>query len=64
MNVRIDGMDAIDITALRQAIIRHHDAIMGWVGLDDCPRTCPLKGARLCTYANWSARAVDKHACS
>ena len=39
MNVRNDGTDAIDITALRHGIMRRRDAIMVWGGLGICPRT-------------------------
>ena len=58
--IRLDDMDAIDITALRHFITQRRDAV--WEGLDVCPRTCPSVGARLCTYAAWFARPPHKHA--
>ena len=58
--IRLDDMDAIDITALRHFITQRHDAV--WEGLNLCPRTCPSVGARLCTYAAWFARPPHKHA--
>ena len=58
--IRLDDMDAIDITALRHFITQRRDAV--WEGLDVCPRTCPSAGARLCTYAAWFARPPHKHA--
>jgi hypothetical protein len=30
-----------------------------WEGLGVCPRTCPSKNARLCTYERWFARPQD-----
>ena len=57
--IRLDDMDAIDITALRHFITQRRDAV--WEGLDVCPRTCPSAGARLCTYAAWFARPPHKH---
>ena len=38
----------------------HRDAV--WDGLDICPRTCPSLNARLCTYAQWFARPLGRHA--
>ena len=33
-----------------------------WDNLDICPRTCPTKDSRLCTYKNWFARPADCYA--
>ena len=60
LSIRADAMDIIDITALKQHIVRQRDSI--WDGLDICPRTCPSKLSRCCTYARWFARPVGMHA--
>ena len=60
LSIRVDAMDAIDITALRQHVAQQRDAI--WDGLDICPRTCPRENSRCCTYARWFARPPEKHA--
>ena len=60
LSIRLDNMDVIDIPALRQHIIQQRDSV--WEGLDICPRTCPSKGSRCCTYARWFARPPHKHA--
>ena len=54
--VRLNDMDAIDITALRHFITQRCDAV--WEGLDVCLRTCPSARARLCIYAAWFARPL------
>ncbi len=33
-----------------------------WEDLDICPRTCPSKRSRCCTYARWFARPPHRHA--
>ena len=60
LSIRVDDMDTIDITALRQHVAQQRDKI--WEGLDICPRTCPFEKSRRCTYARWFARPPDKHA--
>ena len=53
-------LPAIDIPALRQHIMQQRDSV--WEDLDICPRTCPSKRSRCCTYASWSARPPHRHA--
>ena len=60
LSIRVDDMDTIDITALRQHVAQQRDTI--WDGLDICPRTCPREKSRCCTYARWFARPPEKHA--
>ena len=60
LSIRADAMDIIDITALKQHIVKQRDFI--WDDLDICPRTCPSKLSRCCTYARWFARPVGVHA--
>ena len=60
LGIRVNGLDIIDIAALKQHLTQQQDVI--WDGLDVCPRTCPSQKARCCTYFRWFARPVDKHA--
>ena len=60
LSIRVDAMDIIDITALKQHIVRQRDSI--WDDLDICPRTCPSKLSRCCTYVRWFARPAGVHA--
>ena len=60
LSIRVDAMDVIDITALRQHILQQRDSI--WDDLDICPRTCPSKLSRCCTYVRWFARPPSVHA--
>ena len=57
---RCDDLDHIDMSALSLMLRQRRDAV--WDGLDICPRTCPSLNAKLCTYATWFARPVEKHA--
>ena len=56
LSIRVDDMDTIDITALRQHVSQQRDK--SWKGLDICPRTCPFENSRNCTYARWFARPL------
>ena len=60
LNIRCDDLDHMDIPALSLLLRHRRDAV--WDGLDICPRTCPSFNAKLCTYATWFARPVEKHA--
>ena len=60
LSIRCDDMDAIDIPALQQHIMQQRDSV--WEDLDICPRTCPSKRSRCCTYARWFARPPHRHA--
>ena len=60
LGIRVDDMDVIDISALKQHITQQRDSV--WDDLDICPRTCPSKKARCCTYFRWFARPPDRHA--
>ncbi len=60
LSIRCDDMDVIDIPALRQHIMQQRDSV--WEDLDICPRTCPSKRSRCCTYARWFARPPHRHA--
>ena len=60
LNIRCDDLDHIDMSALSLMLRQRRDAV--WDGLDICPRTCPSFNAKLCTYATWFARPVEKHA--
>ena len=60
LGIRIDDLDIIHISALKQHLTQRQDAI--WDGLDVCPRTCPSQKARCCTCFRWFARPPDKHA--
>jgi hypothetical protein len=59
LSIRVDDMDVINVSALRQHIAQRRDSI--WDGLDVCPRTCPSHKSRYCTYARWFARPHDAH---
>ena len=60
LGIRVDDMDVIDITALKQHITQQQASI--WDGLGVCPRTCPSQKVRCCTYLRWFARPLDEHA--
>ena len=60
LNIRCDDFDKVLVPALALMLEQRRDAI--WDGLDICPRTCPSVNARLCTYAQWFARPVGRHA--
>ena len=60
LSIWVDAMGIIDLTALRQHIMRQRHSI--WDGLDVCPRTCPSTLSRCCTYAKWFARPPSVHA--
>ena len=63
LSIWVDAMGIIDLTALRQHIMRQRDFI--WDGLDVCPRTCPstsldaahmpsgLRGLRVCMLVRY-----------
>ena len=40
LSIRVDALDIIDLTALKQHLTQQQDAV--WDGLDVCPRTLPL----------------------
>jgi len=60
LSIRADDMDIIDVTALRQHLTQQQDSV--WDGLDICPRTCPSRKCRCCTYARWFVRPAQRHA--
>ena len=57
---RVYGLDHIDIQVLSSHLRQRWDAV--WDDLDICPRTCPTEDSRLCTYKNWFARPLGRHA--
>ena len=50
----------IDVQVLSEHLRQRRDAI--WDNLDICPRTCPTRDSRMCTYKNWFARPADRNA--
>ena len=48
--IRQDDMDHADIQVSSSHLRQRRDAV--WYNLDICPRTCPTKNSRLCTYKN------------
>ena len=58
--IKCNNLDKIHIPALALMLTQRGNAV--WDGLDICPRTCPSLNAKLCTYATWFARPIEKHA--
>ena len=49
-----DGSVCIDFNTYQNSARQHSSRV--WEGLHVSPRTCPSKGAKLCTYHRWFAR--------
>ena len=50
----------IDVHVLSAHLRQRRYAI--WKNLDICPRTCPTRDSRMCTYEVWAARSADCNA--
>ena len=56
-DIRVDKLVPVDMDTAMSLLTRESQKC--WDGLGVCPRTCPSKGAQLCTYERWFARPPD-----